>query len=80
MQYVGQTIRALKIRFGEHHHRMKKPKRFDNFLYRHIKRTGHSPTKFSVQPVEIMTYDESFTPVFKIIKRHKTELKWIKLL
>ena len=59
MQYVGQTSRALKIRFGEHYHRMKKPERFDNFLYRHIKHAGHSPTKVSVQPVEMITYDEN---------------------
>ena len=59
---------------------MKKPKRFDNFLYRHFKRTGHPPTKVSVQPVEITTYDEHFTARFKIIKRHETELKLIKLL
>ena len=80
MQYVGQTSRALKNRFGEHYRRMKKPKRFDNFLYRHFKRTGHSPTKVSVQPVQIITYDENCTPRFKTIKRHETELKWIKLL
>ena len=71
MQYVGQTSRALKIRFGKHYRRMKKPKRFDNFLYRHFKRNGHSPTNASVQPVEIITYDENFTPRFKIIKGTK---------
>ena len=38
--------------FGGHYRRMKKPKKFDNFLYRHCKRTGHSSTKVSVQPVE----------------------------
>ena len=27
MQYVGQTSRALKIRFGEHYRRIKKPKK-----------------------------------------------------
>ena len=48
-------------------------------FYRHFKRTGHSPTKVSVQSVEIITYDENSTPRFKIIKRHETELKWIKL-
>ena len=80
MQYVGQTSRALKIRFGEHYRRMKTPKIFDNFLYRHFKRTGHLPTKVSVQPVEIITCDENSTPRFKIIERHESELKWIKLL
>ena len=51
--------------------------RYGNFLYRHFKRIGHTPTKVSVQPVEIETYDLNSTPRFKIIK---TELKWIKLL
>ena len=67
MHYVGQTSRALKIRFGEHYRRMKKPKRFDNFLYRHFKRIGHSPIKVSVHPVEIITYDENSNPRFKIM-------------
>ena len=80
MQYVGQSRRAIKIRFGEHYRRMKKPKIFDNFLYRHFKRTRHSPTKVSDQPVEIITYDANSTPRFKIIERHETELKWVKLL
>ena len=74
MQHVGQTSRALKIRFGDHYRSMKKPKRFDSFLYRHFKHTGHTLTKVSVQPVEIITYDENSTPRFKIIKRHETEL------
>ena len=33
-----------------------------------------------VQPVEKITYDANSTNRFKIIKRHETELKWIKLL
>ena len=33
MQYVEQTGRALKKRFGEHYRRMNKPKKIDNFLY-----------------------------------------------
>ena len=79
-KYVGQTSHALKIRIGAHYRRMKKPKRFDSFHYWHFKSTGHSPTKVSVQPLEIITYDENSTPRFKIIKRHGTELKWIQLL
>ena len=54
---------------------MKKPKKIDNFLYRHYKRTGHSPTKASVQPVENIIYDSKCN----IIKRHETELNWVKL-
>ena len=80
MQYVGQTCRALQKRFGEHYRRMKKPKPIDTFLYQHFKRTGHSPNDVLVQPVEKLTYDKNSSSRFKIIKRHETELKWIKLL
>lgn len=80
MQYVGQTGRTLKKRFGEHYRRMKKPKQFDTFLYQHFKCTGHSPNDISVQPVEKLTYHENSSARFKIIKRHETELKWIKFL
>ena len=73
MQYVGQTCRALQKRFGEHYHRMKKPKPIDTFLYQHFKRND-----VLVQPVEKLTYDKNSSSRFKIIKRHETELKWIK--
>ena len=52
MQYVGQTCRKLKNRFGEHYRKIKKPKKIDTFLYQHFKRTGHSPDNVLVQPVE----------------------------
>ena len=78
MQYVGQTC-ALQKRFGEHCRRMKTPKPIDSFLYQHFKLTGHSPSDVLVQPVEKVTYDKNSSR-FKIIKRHETELKWIKLL
>ena len=58
---------------------MKKPRRFDNFLYRHFKRTGHSPF-VSVQLVDIIIHDVNSSSRFKIIKRPETELKLIKLL
>ena len=80
MQYVGQTCRALQKRFGEHYRRMKKPKPIDTFLYQHFKRTGHSPNDVLVQPVEKLIYDKNSSSRFKIIKRHETEFKWIKLL
>ena len=80
MQYVGQTCRALQKRFGEHYRRMKKPKPIDTFLYRHFKLTDHSPNNVLVQPVEKLTYNKNTSSRFKIIKRHETELKWIKLL
>ena len=79
MQYVGQTVRALKNQFWEYYRRMNKPKN-DNFLYRHFKRIGHTPVNILVQPVEKITYDANSTSRFKIIERHETELKWIKLL
>ena len=80
MQYVGQTCRALQKRFGEHYRTMKKPKPIDTFLYQHFKLTGHSPNGVLVQPVEKLTYDKNSSLRFTIIKRHETELKWIKLL
>ena len=76
MQYVGQTCRKLKNRFGEHYHKIKKPK----FLYQHFKRTGHSPDNVLVQPVENLIYDENSSVRLNTIKRLETELKWIKLL
>ena len=42
MQYVGQTKRALKIRFKEHFLKIKKAKKIDTFLYLHFRSTGHS--------------------------------------
>ena len=80
MQYVGQTGRALQNRFSKHYHIMKKPKLIDTFLYQHFKLSGHSPNDVLVQPVEILTYDINSSSRFKVIKRHGTELKWIKLL
>ena len=40
----------------------------------------HTPANILVQPVEKNTYDENSKSRFKIIKRHETELKWVKLL
>ena len=80
MQYVGQTGRSLKTRFCEHFRKMKKPKKFDTFLYRHFKNNGHSPSKIVIQPVEKIIYDPNSSTRLKNIKRHETELKWIKFL
>ena len=80
MQYVGQTCRKLKNRFGEHYHKIKKPKKIDTFLYQHFKRTCHSPDNVLVLPVEKLIYDENSLVRFNTIKRLETELKWIKLL
>ena len=54
--------------------------KIDNFLYRHFKRKGNIPANILVQPVEEITYGANSTSRFKIIKRHETELKWIKFL
>ena len=54
MQYVGQTKRTFKTRFGEHFRKMKNPKNSDTFLYWHFGKAGHSwsPDKILVQSVE----------------------------
>ena len=80
MQYVGQTYRKLKNRFGEHYRKIKKPKNIDTFLYQHFKRTGQSPDNVLVQPVEKLIYDENSSVRFNTIKRFETALKWIKQL
>ena len=80
MQYVGQTCRKLKNRFGEHYRKIKKPKTIDTFFYQHCKRTSHSPDNVLVQPVEKLINDENSPVRFNTIKRLETELKWIKLL
>ena len=69
MQYVGQTCRKLKNRFGEHYRKINKPKKIDNFLYQHFKRTGHSPDNILVQPVEKWINDENSSVRFNTIKR-----------
>ena len=81
MQYVGQTDRSLKTRFPEHFRKMKKPKKIDAFLYRHLKNNGHSPSKIIIQPVEKIIYDPNSSSKYKKnIKRHESELKWINFL
>ena len=59
---------------------MKKPKKFDTFIYCKFKSNGHSPSKIIIQPVERIIYDHNSSTRFKNIKRHETELKWIKFL
>ena len=48
--------------------------------YGHFKSNGHSPSKIVIQPVEKIIYDPNSSTRIKIIKRHETELKWIKFL
>ena len=80
MQYVGQTCRFLKTRFSEHCRQTKKPRKIDNFLYRHFKQTNHSTSSISIQPVEKIIYGDNSTKRYRNILRHELELKWIKLL
>ena len=46
MQYVGQTGRSLKKRFGV------SLLKNENFLYRHFKRKDHTPANILVQAME----------------------------
>ena len=57
MQYVGQTGQSLKTRFREHFRKMKKPKKFDTFLYCLFTNNGHSLSKIVIQMVEKITHD-----------------------
>ena len=65
MQYVGQTGRPFKTRFLKHFREMNKPNKFDTFLYRHFKQTGHSSLKVLIQPVENIIYDPNSSSKFK---------------
>ena len=67
MQYVGQTGRSLKARFGEHFRKMKKHTQIDTFLYRHCKSNGHSPSIIVIQPVEKIIYDPNSSTRLKNI-------------
>ena len=78
MQYFGSIL--VLTRFREHFRKMKKPKIFDTFLYRHFKNNGRSPSKIVIQPLEKIIYDPNSSTRLKKIKRHETELKWIKFL
>ena len=74
MQYVDQTGRSLKTRFREHFRKMKKPKKFDTFLYRHFKNNGHLPSKIVIQPVEKIIYDPNSSTRLKILRDMKLNL------
>ena len=80
MQYVGQTCRKLKRRFGEHYRKIKKPKKIDTFLYQHFKRTGHSPDNVLVQPVEKLIYDENSSVRFNTIQKVRNRIKMDKII
>ena len=43
-----------------------------------FKNNGHSPNIIVIQPVEKIIYDPNSSPRFKDIKRHETELNWMK--
>ena len=80
MQYVGQTDQSFKTRFLEHFRKMKKPNKFDTFLYHRFKNNGHSTSRILIQPVEKIIYDPNSSPRLRNIKRDETGLKWIKFL
>ena len=80
MQYVGQTCRFLKTRFSQHYRRTKKPRKIDNFPYRHFKQTNHSISSISFQPVEKIKYGDHSTKRYRNKLRYELELKWMKLL
>ena len=80
MQYVGQTGRSLKTRFREHFCKMKKPKQFDTFLYRHFKNNGHSPSKIVIQQVEKIIYHLNSSTRLKIIRDMKLDLNGLNCL
>ena len=80
MQYVGQTGRALKVRFREHIYKLRQGKRFNNFLYDHFSKSGHSFKDICIQPLEFFDFDHTLTKRFKVQARLSAELKWIKQL
>ena len=80
MQYVGQTGRALKKRFGEHYPRMNKPKKMIIFCIGTLNGKVTPLLIFLFSQWKKITYASNSTSRFKIIKRHETELKRIKLL
>ena len=78
MQYVGQSGQSLKTRFHEHFRKMKKPKQFGTFLYRHFKNNGHSHSNILIQSVEKIIYDPNSSSKLKILRDIDPDLKWIK--
>ena len=53
---------------------MKKPKKFDTFLYRHFKSNSHSPSKIVIQPVEKIIYDPNSSTRLKNLRDMKLNL------
>lgn len=80
MQYVGQTGRALKLRFREHMYNCKTNTRLKNYVYRHFRQSGHNVNNITIHPVEKLIFDDNATNGFKIKARHIKELDWIKRL
>ena len=76
---MGQTGRALKIRFREHKYNSH-VKKLRSFLYQHFHSSGHSFHHVSVQPVEQIFYESNTTSSFKSKARFIAELDWIKKL
>ena len=70
----------LRLGFVSTFVKMKEPKKFGTFLYRHFKSNGHSPNKTVIHSFEKIIYDPYSSTRLKNIKRHETELKWITFL
>ena len=80
MKISLKLICLLNLRLDSHQSSTSIPLGQFKELYRHFERKGHTPANILVQPVEKIFYGANSTSRFKIIKRHETELKWIKLL
>ena len=54
---LAKLVDFLKLDFLS----TKKPRKIDNFLYRHFKQTNHSTSSISIQPVEKIIYGDNST-------------------
>ena len=77
---MGQTGRALKTRFREHLYNCRINKKLRHYVYQHFRQTGHDIKNLTIQPVELLTFNNADSNSFKIKARHIAELKWIKRL
>ena len=49
-------------------------------MYDHFHKSGHSINNISLQPLELLTFDNTITKRFRLQARLSAELKWIKWL
>ncbi len=74
IQYVGQTTRALKVRFREH--RNKIIKNDTSFLYKHFQLPGHSIDNLTIQILEVIPTSNQNIHATLL----ESELHWLKVL